>query len=293
MSREISYTIQIGTAFDGGQDLIWSLVGQESLREKNVIVKRPRFFRKKLAELADAFEGAPAGPDDLNEMFSVDQVDPETDLHFVLKVNELMQPAQNFCPAGDWFYGLGQNAAKYRGVLTPSPVTFLISLRNPAIMLSDAYDSNAYPGLDVVLPDPFQLSWATVLQDLRTHCPDVPIIAWSAEQAPVIWGRVLQAVVGSDIALTDEAKTHIARNLLNEEGVKRLETYLASNAEMPEHLREDVFGIFLKYFQKEDEMETDIAIPDWTEELQARIEDHYAADLDAVRQIEGVTLIEA
>jgi len=291
VTRQISYTVQIGTDFDYGQKLFWTLAAEKFLQAHNVFATRPRFYRKMWADLAARYDGTPAGADALNAMFHLDRADPDADLHFVLKVTELMQPAQHFCPAGDWLFDLGARAARYRGVLAPSPVTFMISLRNPAIMLSEAWASGDYPGFDVLPPDPFRLSWPSVLRDLRQQCPDAAIIAWTAEESPIVWGRVLKAAAGLDADFSIPSQIHIARRLMSEEGAERLEKYLESHPGMPEDLRTRVITIFLKRFAREDAVEADIVIPGWTEALQDQIDDRYAADLEEVRGIEGVTLI--
>ncbi|MFL4472314.1 hypothetical protein ACERZ8_21410 [Tateyamaria armeniaca] len=107
MARQIScYTLQIGTQFDGGRNLIWSLLADPSLAEHGVVVPRPKHYRDQLAARVAAFDGTPATTADLNEMLGLDQQDPNRDLHFVLRIVELMQPPRISAPQEDWFYEL-------------------------------------------------------------------------------------------------------------------------------------------------------------------------------------------
>ncbi|WP_299733507.1 hypothetical protein [uncultured Tateyamaria sp.] len=291
MARQISYTLQFGTRFDGGLPLIWSMLADEGLDARGIVVPRPKRYRDVLAARVAAFDGTPASPDELNAMLGLDQLDPERDLHFVLRITDLMQPPPHFCPAGDWFFEAGPRAAHYRSVFAPAPVTFALSLSNPAVMLSQAWSSEEYPGIDVMTPDPFQLHWAVVLRELRESCPEASIIAWTAEESPMIWNRVLQATSQTDADFSIDAQIHVAKILMNEEGGLRLAEYLESHPNMPDALRARVIGIFLKRFAKEDEVETEIVIPGWSDELQAQMDAHYAADLKEVAAIEGVTLL--
>lgn len=291
MARQISYTLQIGTRFDGGVPLIWSIMRDEGLHARGVVVPRPKRYRNLLAARVAAFDGTPASRDNLNALFGLDQHNPDSDLHFVLRITDLMQPPRHFCPAGDWFYEIGPRAAHYRSVLAPAPVTFAISVCNPAVMLSRAWASGEYPGIDVIVPDPFELRWATVLREVRQSCPEAPIIAWAAEEAPMIWGQVLKAVARTESDFSEAAQMHAANAVMNEEGKMRLSDYLNSHADMPADLRARVISIFLKRFVKEGEGKADIAIPGWSDAMQARMDQHYAEDLAEVAQIEGVDLI--
>jgi len=291
VAQKISYTLQIGTRFDGGSPLIWSMLADDTLETRNVVVPRPKHYRDLLAKCAAGFDGTPASPDAVNTMLGLDQQDPACDLRLVLRITDLMEPPPHFCPAGDWFYELGPRAAGYAGVLAPAPVTFAISLREPAAMLAQAWASGRYPGIEVIAPDPFALHWASVLRALRQHCPEVPIIAWTAEEAPMVWNRVIKAAAQSGTEFSDDARLHVARVLMNEEGGARLADYLESHPDMPDALRARVVAIYLKRFARDDEVLSEDVIPGWGPDVQARMDAHYAADLDAVAQIDGVTLI--
>ncbi|MFL4472313.1 hypothetical protein ACERZ8_21405 [Tateyamaria armeniaca] len=158
-------------------------------------------------------------------------------------------------------------------------------------MLSQAWVSGEYLGIDVIAPDPFELRWAAVLREVRQSCPEVPIVAWAAEESPMIWGRVLKAAAQTDTDFSDAAQMQVANGLMNEEGGARLADYLKDHPDMPAALRARVIGIFLKRFAKEEDVVAEIAIPGWSDEAQARMDQHYADDLADVAQIEGVELI--
>ncbi|WP_159089260.1 hypothetical protein [Tateyamaria sp. Alg231-49] len=288
MTRQLSFTLQIGTRFDGGAPLIWSLMAEGV---EGVLVPRPKHYRGLLAAYAAQSGGAPISPDTIDAMFGLEQVEGPRDLHCVLRVLELMQPSANFCPAGDWFYEIGPRAAGYCAALAPAPVTFMISLCNPAHLLSQAVASRAYPGIEVIAPDPFDLQWAVVLRALRDSCPDASIIAWNADEAPMVWGSIIEAAVQREASFSEAAKIRAARNMMNEEGATRLAQYLDGHEGMPDALRAQVISIFLKRFPHKDAVRPEIVLPGWDATAQARMDEHFADDLSAVAGIEGVTFI--
>lgn len=285
---QLSFTLQIGTRFDGGVPLIWSLMAQSI---DGVLVPRPKRYRNKLAAHVAAAPSDPVDPEELTAMLGLDQVEGTGDLNCVLRLVKLMEPAPNFCPAGDWFFGIGPRAAAYCAALAPSPVTFMISLCNPASLLSQALASGIYPGLDIMAPDPFDLHWAEVLRRLRRSCPDASIIAWNADEAPMIWGQVIEAAAGCDASFSDQARMLAAQGVMNEEGAARLSEYLDGHADMPDAMRAQVISIFVKRFRRADAVQPETVLPGWSAEAQARMDQHFAQDLKDVSEIEGVTLI--
>ena len=284
---KVSYHIQLGTAFDAGQSLTWTLVTGESLVQGNVFAPRPRKYRAALPKLASSYDGTPAPLSKLDRLFGTGQSADNVSSVCVLRAPEIMQTAARFCPDGHWFSGLGARMVQYRGVLSPAPVTVFLSLRNPALMLSEAWASGKYPGFDAAPPDPFDLQWATVLADLRAHCPDVPIVAWPAEDMATIWRRILVAAVGDRIDVPASAQIQFAKSVMREDGWASLDTYLATHPDMPDTFRTRVIGMFIGRFP----IIPNVSIPGWSTEVEARMADHYAADLAVVDQMDGVTLI--
>ena len=288
MTRQLSFTLQIGTRFDGGVPLIWSLMAE---RVDGVVVPRPKNYREVLAAVEAHTEGSATRADAIGAILGPEHAEGQSDVHCVLRVVELMEPPPHFCPAGDWFYDIGPRAARYCAALAPAPVTFMISLCNPAHLLSQATASGAYPGIEVIAPDPFDLQWASVLRSLRESCPDAPIIAWNAEEAPMIWGRIVAAAAQRDASISDKIKMQVAQGLMNEEGSARLAQYLDSHEGMPDALRAQVISIFLKRFPQEGVVRPEIVLLGWDETAQARMDQHFADDLREVAEIEDVTLI--
>jgi len=289
--QKIQYTLQIGTDFDGGQELIWTLIKEENLHEENLFIPRPRTYRHSLANQAKQNVNSLVAPDYVRDLLSIPEGASQDDLHYMLSVKEIMQAPQNFCPAGDWFHGLGERSAQYRALFAPSKLKFMISLRNPASMLSDAWASGSYTGFEDIPPDPFDLRWAVVLRDLRQHCPDAPVVAWCAEESPLIWKRILNAAVHPQAELSVAAVAHIAKGLMIEEGGHRLEAYLGERQNLSEEKRVRAIAIFLEKFARDKVGSATLAIPGWSKLKQDRMDEQYALDLKEVAQIEGVTLI--
>ncbi|KIN70653.1 hypothetical protein Z945_3117 [Sulfitobacter noctilucae] len=290
MKPDIQYTIQIGTDFDGGQELVWTLI-REDVSRKNLFVPRPRTYRRQLEELSNNFNGTPVDEETLRKLFDSNQFDPEEPAFCFFSIKDKMQSSENFCPGGIWFSGIGERAAHYRKLLAPYPLRWMISLRNPAMILSDAWASGNYPEFKATPPNPFRLRWASVLRDLRTHSPDVEIVAWCAEEAPVTWNRVLSAATHSMFQPSISAETHMAAYLMTAEGSERLASFLEQRETMPWNKRAQAIKIFLDKFAKDKNLRANMAIPDWSEQKQDQMERHYKADLAEVAQMDGVEFI--
>lgn len=293
MTQSAKYTIQLGTAYDKGQHLIWTLRSEHSLKGTNTIVPRTRFYGPKIAELVENDDGSHTGVDEIPTLLDFAKVMNEDELHFVLNLPDLMQPARHFCPVGDWFFNLGLRAAKHRCLFSGSEIRFMISLRNPASLLSEAWSSGKYRGFDDVPPDPFALKWATVLRDLRDHVPDAPIVAWCAEESPCVWPQVLATAVDPHKDLSVSSEIYLAKALMNEEGAIRLLQHLEDRPHFTQGQRARVIEIFLDKFSNKNQNEADISIPERSAEKQHRIDNQYANDLADVAKLDGVHLIRA
>jgi hypothetical protein len=293
LKQQISYTIQLGTAFDDSQELIWTLAREKTQATQNVIVPRPRFYRVPFAKLAAQTDTETDFAHEVGKVLHVQDAASDQDLRFVLNLTDPMQPPQAFCPDGQWFPDLGQAAAQYRRLFGDSPVTFMIGLRNPAALLSDARASGAYPEFEENAPDPFDLRWQDVLADLAAQVPRTPIVTWCAEQAPAIWRKVCETAAGATDFLSLEGETNLANRLMTAEGQERLQAYLSEHPGLPQELRARVIAIFVEKFAQTEKAETSITLPDWTVEKQLALAAQYQSDLKEIAEMDTITYLSA
>ena len=291
MTGQVSISVQIGSTFDGSQALLWSLRRNENvLAAHNVIVPRPKFYRRRLTELAETNQGAPA-PKELQDELLYSTFEPDESGHVFFTDIDMMEPVAQMWDGTRWFPDLGRKAAWLHGLLPSAPMRFLLSMRHPASFLSDVLRSGGYPKFDKSMPDPTNLSWRDVVGDLRTQCPDVPMTVWRAEDLPLVWGQAMHAACALPDTVALQGIFDPLEGVMSEDGLKRLRKYLADRTDFTMEMRERVIAIFIDKFAAKDALANELDIPGWTEKMQKLAEEKYLADVDAVAGMAGVTYL--
>lgn len=293
MSGKLSFSIQIGAGFDTSSELLWSLRrDSRTLMPQHILAPRPKSYRDRLALRARELQGAALTTDELCELIALQPKDLET-AHIVLRDTLMMDDPAGLYDGDRWFPNLGQEVSWMRSLFAPAEVDLLITMRNPALILSDARATDPQGAMAQQMPNPFDLSWAAILSDLRRHCPKARITTWRAEEQPFIWHKIIMAATGltSASALTTTLEPLDA--LLEDEGMDRLRSYLNSHPNLSDDLRTKVLAIFINRYGRSEAFEDELNIPGWSPELQEEMERQYATDVEAVAAMDGITLLEA
>ncbi|WP_343245390.1 hypothetical protein [Sulfitobacter faviae] len=83
----------------------------------------------------------------------------------------------------------------------------------------------------------------------------------------------------------------LLQTIMSEEGMKRFRGYLDTHPDMSEAQKRRVITAFLDKYALEEEIEEELDMPGWTEELVERMTAIYDADVEVIRAMPGVTLI--
>jgi hypothetical protein len=102
VAEDLSFTIQIGTNFDLGQDLVWTLKSDPLMSANNVSVPRPKRYRKTLPDLVESDEAMAITNKEIVTMVGLDPEKVDKKQHLFLSLIDPMQREEFFCPAGDW-----------------------------------------------------------------------------------------------------------------------------------------------------------------------------------------------
>jgi hypothetical protein len=78
---------------------------------------------------------------------------------------------------------------------------------------------------------------------------------------------------------------------MNEIGLSRLKAYVAEHPPQSVQQRRRVVAAFLEKFARPDQVEYEIDLPSWTDDVVQRMTDRYLADVERIRQLPGVTLL--
>lgn len=168
-----------------------------------------------------------------------------------------------------------------------------IGLRNPATILPGLLE-NAHPDRKAqVLSnlDPYHLRWSDLLTRLRRAVPQVPLTVWCFEDMPLIWAQIIRDMSGLEMNQRLDGGMDLLSTIMSREGMRRLRQYLAQHPDMSETQQRRVMAAFLDKYVREDALEEEIDLPDWSEALIESVTALYEEDMQIVQRIPGVTMI--
>jgi hypothetical protein len=172
-------------------------------------------------------------------------------------------------------------------------IEIFMTIRNPAAVLPILNSVATHPADDKFWGgrNPRDLRWSETLSEIRSAVPEIPITVWCNEDMPMIWGQVMREIAGLAADAKIQGSFDLLYTIMSKEGMQRFRAYLNNHPEMSELQKRRVIAAFLDKFALEDEIEEELDMPGWTEELVEELTDIYDRDVEVIEQIPGVRLI--
>ncbi|GAA6188637.1 hypothetical protein [Litorivita sp. NS0012-18] len=294
MTKTVHVALQIGSAMDGSDGLIWSLRKNDALlAAQNCAVPRPKYYRRALGRLAEGLRGKPAPAEAQDNLLFSGLAEGEGRVFFV--DTEQIGNADAAFDDGLFFGAAGDIPAWTRALFPDARFSFLMGLSNPAMLIAELVQSGAYGTYAEITggADIMALRWSDVIARVQAKNPDVPLILWTKEELPFVWPQIMRAAlgVGEDAALGGTLDP--LGPILTPDGHARLVSYLDARSELSETARMRVIEIFMEKFARPDQIAIDIDLPGWAADTFERMTQNYETDLERIASMEGVTLISA
>jgi hypothetical protein len=263
------------------------------LAEEGIIVPAPTRYRKLMRDTVATLRGGT--PSEESQALLLDQIMEED------WGERLILSWDNFLCFPAWavtdrlYLGAGERMQAFAQIFPGIEVEHHLAIRNPATFLPALRQKVAAKGTAGGLPpvNPMELSWAEVARDILRNNPGVPLTVWCDEETPLIWPEVLQAVSGHapDTVLADTDE--VLGLIMNEIGLARMRTYCSEHPPQSTSQRRRVVTAFLEKFARPDQVEVEVDMPGWTEDFVAALTARYLDDVNQIRNLRGVTFIEA
>tara|TARA_R110002049_G_scaffold10127_3_gene50373 strand:- start:75671 stop:76546 length:876 start_codon:yes stop_codon:yes gene_type:complete len=167
------------------------------------------------------------------------------------------------------------------------------AIRNPASLVPILYDKAADKTQAAFWGDksPLDVRWSDTLILMREAAPEIPITIWCNEDTPLIWSQIIREIAGIAADAKIAGGFDLLSTIMSKEGMQRFRSYLDSHPDMSEMQKRRVIAAFLDKFALEDEIEEELDMPGWTEELVDQMTEAYDADVCTIQRIPGVTVI--
>ncbi|MBK0326657.1 hypothetical protein I5535_05050 [Rhodobacteraceae bacterium F11138] len=168
-----------------------------------------------------------------------------------------------------------------------------MALRNPAGFLPALLGPTTQQQMFDIMgrQDPRHLRWSELLNRIRMAAPNVALTVWCNEDTPLIWATIIRQMAGLEPGRKITGGFDLLGTLMTGEGMQRFRAYLHKHPKLDEPRKRAVIAAFLEEYALEDQLEEELDLPGWTDELVQDLSDTYDADVARIQTLPGVTVI--
>jgi len=263
------------------------------LAEQGIIVPSPTRYRKLMRNTAVGLRGETANVE--TQALILDQIMEEAEAERLILSWDSFLSFPAWALRGSLYDFAGQRIHAFTRIFPDIDAEFHLGIRNPATFLPALRDKVSGKGHDDILANtqPLRLRWSNVVQQILDRNPGVSLTVWCDEETPLIWPEVLQAVSGHAPGTELVDDDEILSMILADIGMARMMAYCAEHPPQSVAQRRRIVTAFLERFARPDRVEMEIDIPGWTEEVVTELTHLYLEDVERIRLMDGVTLLEA
>lgn len=264
---------------------------REVLAAQGIAVPAPQRYRNLLRDTAIQLKGAAA---------SVElQADLLDQIRIADNVERLIFSWEHFIGLPNWaldrviYPSAADRVHAFSQLFPDSTAEFHLALRNPATFLPAlvAKQTKADDDDDLAGIDPLEWRWSETVQRILNKNPGTALTIWCDEDTPLIWPEVLQAVSGHAPETVLDGNFDVLATIMSADGLRRLRAYLESKGPFTPERRRRAVTAFLDKFARPDQLEVQIDVPGWTQDVIARMTDEYDRDVARIAAMPGVRII--
>jgi hypothetical protein len=284
----------LGAHFTDEERLLKSLLkDRDFLAKHDIAVPGPKRYRHLLRDTVKELKGAQA--DRNTQALILDKImDEDVAERLILSWDSFLSLppwvlAQKLYPAA------GERVQAFKQVFPEIEAEFFMAIRNPATFLPLLFQKIGGKTYEEFIgaTDIFDLAWSETIEDILRLSPQTKLTVWCDEDTPLIWPEVLRAVAGlpEDVALGGD--DDLLATLMPAEGLTRLQSYLSSHPPGSVMQRRKIVSAFLEKFALPEQLEAEVEMPGWTQEVVDELSQLYAQDVARIMQMPGVTFLAA
>jgi hypothetical protein len=267
------------------------LKNREVLGQQGIAVPDPQRYRTLLRDTAVQLKGTPASAG--MQAALLEQILPEGQFERMIFSWEHFLGLPNWALNGVIYPAAGDRVRAFTQIFPDVPVAFHLALRNPATFLPAlvAKQTNPPEANGLAGTDPLDWRWSDTVRRIIKVNPGMSLTVWCDEDTPLIWPEVLQTVSGHTGETPLEGGFDLLASIMTADGLKRLQAYLETKGPFTPERRRRAVTAFLDKFALPEQLEVQIDVPGWTQDLVARMSDLYEHDVARIAQMPGVTFI--
>lgn len=257
-----------------------------------VLIPGPGRYRRLLRDTVNSLAGDRAS-DETQEALLDAIIDEDSagrlvmaNENFICNIPRVFEGQQLYSMAGEQIAGLCN-------LFPTAEIEVFLSIRNPATFLPAVAKRASDRSFEQLMQgaDPMSVRWSDMIASIRSAAPNAALTVWSNEDTPLIWSELMHEMAGVEYQVALDGEYDLLDQIMTLEGMRRFRTYMESHPPQTEVQKRRVIAAFLDKFAIADEIEEELDLPNWTEDLVETLTEAYEEDLFAIQRIPGVTFI--
>ncbi len=285
--------IHTGAHFTEEERLMKCLLRNKAgFSKSGIAVPGPGKYRKLLKQTLEALKSSKPA-DGARDVLLDAILDEETADRLILSNAHFFNAPRASMHNGTLYPAAPERMQQLRSLFPQDEIEIFMALRNPATLLPAMFDHSPKPTMESYLgvSDPCEIRWSDTLWAIRNAVPDISITVWCSEDSPLLWAQILRETAGLEPSQEISGEFDLLQDIMSGEGMKRLEVYLQTHPDMTEMQKRRVISAFLDKFALDEEIEEELNVAEWTDDLMDEMTEIYDEDMLEVQRIPGVNLI--
>lgn len=267
---------------------------RDAFGKRGIGVPRPSSYRRLIRDVLQAMDKGPLTPDARDTLIAT-LSDGGTPPDRLLLSNENFFAVPKMAINSGMLYPNAEDKiAKFCDLFDRDEVELFLAIRNPATFFPAVFANSPTEDFLEFMDgaDPRHVQWSELIQRIRDRVPQVSMTIWCNEDTPLLWAQLVREMAGLEHNEKITGGFDLLSEIMVPEGMKRFRAYLKEHPNMNEMQKRRVIAAFLDKFAKEDELEEEVDLPGWTEEMVDTLTDLYDEDVFQISRIPGVTMID-
>ncbi|MCX7560143.1 hypothetical protein OS190_11235 [Sulfitobacter sp. F26204] len=285
--------LHTGAHFTEQERLIKSVLrNKDTFAQRGIVVPGPNSYRGLVRETLNAMRKTPASPQAREVLLDV-ILDGSPADRVILSDANFFRTAGTAIQRGVLYPAAADRMAFMAQLFPDDEIEIFLGLRNPATHIPILYANSIDTSAEAFWEgrNPQDIRWSDTISDIRAAAPNIAITVWCNEDTPVIWSEIIREMAGIDPHEKISGGFDLLASIMSKEGMERLRSYLHTHKDITEIQKRRVIAAFLDKFALDDQIEEELDMPGWTDELVEELTDLYDEDVAMIQRMPGVRLI--
>lgn len=268
------------------------LKNAEDLTKLGIAVPRPSSYRRLIRDVLQAMDKGTLS-EDARDVLLEDIIQGDLPDRMLLSNDNFFAVPKVAINKGVIYPGAEDKLRNFCQLFHPDGVELFLAIRNPATFLPAMFAQSPTEDFLEFMSgaDPRHILWSELIERLRDKMPEVPITIWCNEDTPLLWAQIVREIAGLEHNAKIIGGFDLLSAIMSNEGMKRFRAYLKEHPVMNEIQKRRVIAAFMDKYVLEDELEEEVDLPGWSDELIEQLTDIYDEDVFQITRIPGVTVI--